>query len=230
MQSPAVSRFRSNPVLARAAPFALFIGLLMLGSFLSPAGSTNASAPWLVTARGAIVALALVWFWPSYHELRKPSPTHPVHWPLAIIAGFSVFLLWIYYQQPWATRSGSPGFIALLPDGSTDWHLGLARLAGFALVVPVMEELFWRSLVLRWIERHDFLAVAPRQIGIGAFLITTALFASEHDRWLAGALAGMVYNWLYIRSGNLWVPIVAHVVTNAALGVWILNTQNWQFW
>jgi hypothetical protein len=26
------------------------------------------------------------------------------------------------------------------------------------------------------------------------------------------------------------VPIAAHVVTNAVLGVWILHTQNWQFW
>jgi CAAX prenyl protease-like protein len=63
-----------------------------------------------------------------------------------------------------------------------------------------------------------------------AFLITTVLFSLEHDRWLAGALAGALYNWLYMRSGNLWVPIAAHGVTNAVLGVWILHTRNWQFW
>ena len=225
-----ISRFRDNPVIARSAPFLLFIGLLMLGSYLSPVGSPNASAPWLVTGRGAVVTLALVWFWPSYSELRKPSRIHPAQWLLAMLAGFLVFVIWIYFDQDWAVLSRLPGFKSILPDGDTDWLLGLARLGGLALVVPVMEELFWRSLVLRWIERHDFLAVAPEQIGIGAFLITTALFASEHDRWFAGALAGMVYNWLYMRSGNLWVPILAHVVTNAALGIWILHTQNWQFW
>jgi CAAX protease family protein len=230
MQSSPISRFRNNAAIARAAPFLLFIGLLMLGSYLPSAGGPNASAPWLVTGRGAIVAFALAWFWPGYGELRKPSPTHPAQWLLAIIAGFFVFLLWVYFNQDWAVLSRVPGFESLLPDGNINWPLGLARLAGLALVVPVMEELFWRSLVLRWIEKHDFLAVAPRQIGIRPFLITTALFASEHDRWFAGALAGIVYNWLYIRSGNLWVPIVAHIVTNAVLGVWILHTQNWQFW
>lgn len=230
MTQTRISRLRANPVIARSAPFFLFIGLLMLGSYLAPVGSPNASAPGVVTGRGVIVALMLVWFWPAYVELRRPSQTRPVDWLLGVIAGFLVFLLWIYFDQDWAVLPGSRGFVALLPDGRTDWLLGLARLAGFALVVPVMEELFWRSLVLRWIEGHDFLAVAPRQIGIGAFLITTALFASEHDRWFAGALAGMVYNWVYMRSGNLWVPIVAHVVTNGVLGIWVLHTQNWHFW
>ena len=230
MKSSRISRFRNDPEIARGVPFLLFIGLLMLGSNLSHSGSANAAASWLVVARGAIVALALVWFWPGYNELRKPSPTHPAHWLLAVIAGFSLFLIWIYLDQNWAVLSRSPGFVSRLPEGGTDWLKGLARLAGFALAVPVMEELFWRSLVLRWIEQHDFLAVAPQRIGILAFLITTALFALEHDRWFAGAIAGMVYNGLYMRSGNLWVPIVAHVVTNAALGLWILHTQNWQFW
>ena len=197
---------------------------------MSPSESANAAASWLVVARGAIVALALVWFWPGYNELRKPSPARPAHWLLAVIAGFAVFLIWIYLDQNWAVVSRSPGFISRLPGGGTDWLLGLARLAGFALAVPVMEELFWRSLVLRWIEQHDFLALAPRRIGIRAFLITTALFALEHDRWFAGAIAGMVYNGLYMRSGNLWVPIVAHLVTNGVLGLWILSTNNWQFW
>jgi CAAX prenyl protease-like protein len=225
-----ISRFRCNPVIARGAPFLLFIGLLILGSYFSPVGSPNASAPWLVTGRGAIVALALVWFWPGYVELRKIPTTHPAHWLFALIIGFLVFLIWIYFDQDWAVWSRSPGFSSLRPDGTTDWQLGLARLAGIALVVPVMEELFWRSLVLRWIEKHDFLAVVPAQIGMRAFLITTVLFSLEHDRWFAGALAGIAYNWLYMRSGNLWVPILAHVVTNAALGIWILHTQNWQFW
>jgi CAAX protease family protein len=230
MKTSRISRLRGNPIAARGVPFLLFIGLLVLGSNLPPSESATAAVSWLVVARGAIVALALVWFWPSYSELRRPSPTHSIYWLLAAMAGFAIFLIWIFFDQNWAVLSRSPGFDPRLPEGGTDWLQGLARLAGFALVVPVMEELFWRSLVLRWIEQHDFLAVAPRRIGVRAFLITTALFALEHDRWFVGAVAGMVYNGLYMRSGNLWVPILAHAVTNAALGIWILYTQSWQFW
>jgi CAAX prenyl protease-like protein len=230
MKSSRIARFRDDPLFARGAPFLLFIGLLMLGSNLSSPEGANVAASWVAVARGAILALVLAWFWPGYTELRKPSAPHPGHWFLAVVAGVAVFLLWIYFDQDWAVLSRSQGFISRLPDGGTDWMKGLARLAGFALVVPVMEELFWRSLVLRWIEQHDFLALAPRRVGIRAFLITTVLFSLEHDRWFAGAIAGMAYNGLYMRSGNLWVPILAHVVTNAALGIWVLYTQNWQFW
>ena len=210
-------------MVARAAPFLLFIALLI-------ASSSWSGLSWLVVARAAIIALVLAWFWPYYSELRKPAPTHPAWWALAVIAGLAVFLIWITFDDNWAVLSRSPGFVARLPDGSTDWVLGLARLAGMALVVPVMEELFWRSLVLRWIERHDFLAVDPRRVGLLAFVITTVLFALEHNQWFAGAIAGMAYSALYMRSGNLWVPIVAHAVTNGALGVWVLLTQNWHFW
>ena len=99
MQPSFISRARGDPVIARAAPFLLFIGLLMLGSYLAPSGSQNASVPWLVTARGAIIAIVLVWFWPSYDELRKPGPTQPAHWLLAAIVGYFVFLIWIYFDQ-----------------------------------------------------------------------------------------------------------------------------------
>jgi len=33
-----------------------------------------------------------------------------------------------------------------------------------------------------------------------------------------------------MRTRNLWVPILAHAVTNGVLGLWTLITHNWQFW
>jgi CAAX prenyl protease-like protein len=226
-------RWRDDPVVARAAPFLLFIGLLMLGSALPEATGVlglDLPASWLVVGRGAIVALVLLWFWRAYSELRRPIPARPADWLLAVGGGIAVFLVWIAIDQDWAVLSRPAGYQPLLADGSIDWVQAIARLAGFALVVPVMEELFWRSLVLRWIERHDFLTLAPREVGWRAFAITTALFALEHDRWLAGAIAGATYNWLYMRSGNLWVPILAHAVTNGVLGLWVLHTGRWEFW
>lgn len=224
-----ISRSHVNPVIARSVPFLLFIALLMLGSSGLMAGE-NAAVSWLVVARGAVVALVLFWFWPSYGELHEPPLTSPGQWLLAALAGIAVFLVWIGFNQGWAVLSSAAGVPMLLPEGGMDWPKALGRLAGFALVVPVMEELFWRSLVLRWIEREDFLSVAPRRVGTRAFVITTILFAVEHEHWFAGAIAGVVYNGLYMRSGNLWVPIMAHAVTNASLGIWILYTHNWQFW
>ncbi len=224
---------RDDPVIARAAPFLLFIGFLLLGSAL-PAVSAVPGADllksWLVVARGAVIGLVLLWFWPGYTELRRPAPARAADWVLGVAIGIAVFIAWIAIDQDWAVLSRSTGYRPLWADGSVDRVQALARLAGFALVVPVMEELFWRSLVLRWIGQHDFQSLAPQKVGWRAFLITTALFAVEHDRWFAGAIAGAAYNWLYMRSGNLWVPIVAHAVTNGVLGLWVLQTGRWEFW
>ena len=111
-----------------------------------------------------------------------------------------------------------------------NWPLACVRLAGAALVVPVMEELFWRSFVMRWIHQPDFLKVAPAESGLKALAISSVLFALEHHLWFAGLLAGLAYGWLYMRSGNLWVPTLSHAVTNGVLGIWVLHTGSWQFW
>jgi CAAX prenyl protease-like protein len=104
------------------------------------------------------------------------------------------------------------------------------RLFGLVLVVPVMEELFWRSFLMRWIARRDFLALAPARAGAVAFLLSSALFALEHSLWFAGLLAGLAYGWVYMRTGNVRVPIASHAITNGLLGAWILATQNWHHW
>ncbi len=199
-----MKRWREDPVIARCAPFAAFIVLLTLASVLSLSGTA--------VARNLIVLAILVWFWRSYSELHKAPPLAAPQWLLAIAVGVGIFVLWIYLDQDWAVLSRSPGFDPRGEDGSVNWPLALARLAGFALVVPVMEELFWRSFLLRWIA------------------ITTVLFALEHNQWLAGAIAGAGYNWLYMRTGNLRVAVLAHAITNGVLGAWILYSGNWQFW
>ncbi|MDP3331927.1 MAG: CAAX prenyl protease-related protein [Methylococcaceae bacterium] len=93
-----------------------------------------------------------------------------------------------------------------------------------------MEELFWRSFIMRWIDRADFSALSPVNISTKALFISSILFASEHSYWFAGLVAGLVYGLLYIRTQNLWAPVIAHAVTNGVLGVWVLYTGHWNYW
>ena len=51
-----------------------------------------------------------------------------------------------------------------------------------------------------------------------------------HTLWLAAIVAGLAYAWLYRRTGSLWIAVIAHAVTNGALGVWVVTTGNWAFW
>ena len=99
-----------------------------------------------------------------------------------------------------------------------------------ALLVPVMEEIFWRSFLLRWFQHPVFESVAPARVGLKAVVLATFLFVLAHTLWLAAIVAGLAYAWLYIHTEKLWVAVIAHAVTNGILGAWVLATGNWQFW
>ena len=181
--------------------------------------------------RPVLVAGLLAFFWSHYHELHGGFRVAPRHAGLAIATGLVVFATWIAFDRGWATTgTEGAGFTPLHADGRLDVTLVVLRLAGFALVVPLMEELFWRSFFLRWLEARDFTAVDPRKVGLTAFALTTGLFALEHSLWFAGLVAGAAYNLCFMRSRNLWAAVLSHAVTNTTLGVWILVTGQWRLW
>lgn len=216
------------PALVRTAPFALFIALVALESF---AGDRLGDVRWLTVLRPVVVAVLLAFLWKHYEELHRLRVARR-HLVLAAGLGIAVFAAWIVFDRGWAVV-GSPrgGFEPLDDQGRLDFTLAALRLAGFGLVVPIMEELFWRSFLLRWIEApRDFLALDPRRAGFLAFALSSILFASEHALWFAGLVAGISYNLCFMRSRNLWACVLSHAITNTTLGVWILATGNWRLW
>jgi CAAX prenyl protease-like protein len=221
--------FTRAPWFGRALPFALYIAVLAVEGGLSHL-LPGTDLRLLYGAKIACVALALTHYWKEYAELRATPRLDGRQVVASIVAGFAVFLVWINFDQPWAVLGTAAGFSPLDADGSIDWPLATLRIAGAVVVVPVMEELFWRSLVMRWIDRHDFLTLAPARISLRALLISSTLFGLEHREFGAGIVAGLAYGYLYKRFSNLWAPVLAHAVTNGILGLWVLHTRNWQFW
>jgi uncharacterized protein len=218
-----------TPAVSRILPFAIYIGFLAVESTV-PSGSLGLDARWLYALKVSCVAVALALLWNRYSELGQVRSVATLDWLLALILGASVFVLWIFLDQPWAMLGEPRGWNPLRADGQFDMALVAVRLAGAVVVVPVMEELFWRALVMRWIRNPDFLNVEPRRVGAAAFVISSALFALEHHQWLAGLLAGFAYAWVYMRTGNLWTAVAAHAVTNLLLGIFVIYTGQWQFW
>ncbi len=88
--------------------------------------------------------------------------------------------------------------------GKLDIALVLVRWVGVTLLVPLMDERFWRSLLMRWIQDPDFESVDPRRVGLKAVAValSTFVFMLVHTLWLAAIVAGLVYAWLYIRTGK----------------------------
>jgi hypothetical protein len=104
------------------------------------------------------------------------------------------------------------------------------RCAGSTLVVPPLEEVFYRSFLYRYLARVDFLAVELRDFRAVPFVATALIFGLSHHEWLAGILCGCAYQWLVLRRGHLGDAMTAHAITNGLLGVWVAGRGQWQFW
>jgi len=220
--------FLTRAAWARILPFGVYILFIVLGDVLERVGFSRAELRWLYPVQaGAVLALLAV-YWRQYDELHRFALSLK-QVLVAIVTGIVVLVLWVNLDLPWMTIGNAPGYNPTT-DGRVDWLLVAIRIAGAALVVPVMEELFWRSFVMRWVERADFQLVDPARIGFKAFVIPTVLFGFEHNLWLAGIVAGVAYGLLYMRHRNLWSPVLAHAVTNGLLGIWVMATASWQFW
>jgi CAAX prenyl protease-like protein len=226
------SATRITPAAARVIPFATFIFFIVLESLAGEwLRSQGLDTRWLYCIRAITVGFLLLVLWRHYTELHDYSGITGWQIVVASVTGLFVFVLWINLDFSWATVGQPATFDPTVSQGQgLDWTLVFFRLLGLAIIVPIMEELFWRSYLLRRVDAHDFLAHAPRKASIYAIMICAALFASEHHQWLAGLFAGLAYTLVYIHSCNLWLPIISHTITNAALGCWILVTGQWRFW
>lgn len=215
-----------GPMWPRVLPFALYILVLGIGPALAHGFP---DVRWVYPLQAGLALAALLIFQRSYTELRAPAPSLR-ELGIGALVGALVFVAWIHLDVPYLAFEGSKGFDPRHADGRLNLGWALVRLAGAALVVPIMEELFWRSFVLRWIARPEFATLHPATAGLRGLAISSIVFGLEHSLWFAGILAGLAYGALYMWRGKLWTPIVSHAVTNFLLGVWVLTTGNWQFW
>ncbi len=221
------------------APFAAYMGLIALEGGLStlaewlPVLAPLASGDhlWIYPLK-LLIPLALLCYFRSHYSGLNWRPSTPAL-AASIVTGMVVFALWIQMDWPWATQGdGSEGYNpyeAGLPPAGT-WALIGVRLAGAALIVPLFEELFWRGFLMRYLIDSDFWRVPVGRFTPLSFIAPCLLFGVEHHLWLAGIMAGVAYGALICRTRSLGAAVVAHGVTNLALGVWVVYGQHWQFW
>ena len=122
-------------------------------------------------------------------------------------------------------------FDPFLIENATNRNLIIfSRIFGAALVVPIMEELFWRSFMLRYIITADFATVKVGTFSLTSFIICAVLFGLEHNMFLAGIMAGSCYSLLLYWTKSIFQCILAHAVTNLVLGIYVLQSGYWKFW
>jgi CAAX prenyl protease-like protein len=215
----------------RIIPFVLFMVLLALRGHAPASMASVLDSRWIYGVSVLVVGGTLALLWRHYSELGQGS--RPSWWQLlvAVLVGLLVFGLWINLTEPWMLL-GQPTatFRPVDAEGQLQWGLIVVRWIGAALLVPVMEELFWRSFLMRWIDNPDFELVDPGQVSLKAMGLSTLVFMLAHTQWLGAIVAGLAYAFLYRWTRSLWVSVLAHAVTNGVLGLWVLVTGTWQFW
>ena len=221
----------NRSALVRIAPFAVFMLLLALRGAVPADGSWGIDGRWLYGLTVLVVGGMLIYWRREWGELSRQNLPTASEWAVAVAVGLAVFVLWIQLDAPWMVISApSAAFAPVDAAGRLDWPLVVVRIAGAALLVPVMEELFWRSFLMRWLEDERFEGVDPRRVGLRAIVLSTFVFVLAHPLWLAATVAGLAYAVLYRWRGKLWSAVIAHAVTNGALGAWVVTTGQWQFW
>ena len=219
---------QKNQTLSRVAPFLVYILFLILADVFG--AQSGVQTKWLYVIKIISVIATLAYFAKNLIELSQLPPLRDFLY--ATVSGLIVFVVWIFPYPSWLVAGMDA--VAINPIASlnnleaTIWLL--TRILGAALVVPIIEELFWRSYIMRRYDSDDFVNVNPATISSFAYVGSACLFAIEHQLWLAGLFAGLVYGELYKTYKNLWVPIFAHAVTNAVLGVYVISTGHWQYW
>jgi len=218
-----LKQFSNSPTAVRVVPFAIFLVLTSLqGKF------GEASRYWFYLAK-SLVGAGMLWaVWSQIREMRWK-----ISWE-AVAVGIGVFALWVGLDNfyPHFGTAGTPwNPHQQFGEGTTlAWLMIGVRLVGSALVVPPLEEVFYRSFIYRSIIRPDFQAVPVGRFHWGAFLITSLIFGFAHHEWLAGILCGFAYQGLVCWKKRLGDAMTAHAITNFLLGLWIIGRGAWKFW
>jgi len=211
------------------APFAAFLLLLAVLPPLDLAPRWAEAARWLVVG-GVLLAVS-----------RPVLDLRVSHWAGSVGLGILVFVVWIgpdLLADGYRTSALFSNGIVGRPEssfgeaGRSDPVALALRFARAALLVPVVEELFWRGWLPRWIvDPEDIRRVPMGTFTSAAFWISAVLFASEHGSWWeVGLAAGVLYNWWMRRTRSLGDCILAHAVTNACLSAWVVAGGRWEYW
>jgi CAAX prenyl protease-like protein len=228
-----IASFRENmaksPEYARFAPFLIFVVITFVG------GTMGGNAMFWLYAVKVIVGAWLIW------EMRAfvPEMRWSFSWQ-AVVMGILVFVAWVgldpFYPKnnllfkdtedsiwnPFA-RFGESSAIA--------WSLIIIRIFGMTIIVPPLEEAFYRSLVYRYIVKYDFTKVALTHFDGVALGLSALLFGFAHFQWLPGIMCAVAYQWLVFRRGHLGDAMTAHAITNFLLGVYVVwkGGEAWKF-
>jgi len=216
------------------AAFVAFMALLLVSDILRWLASPD--SPWWMQSPAywimplqAILCGWILWLFRDTYRLRAPKQLI-----FTTFIGILVFIIWVAPQAFLGFDPRTDGFQVDEVTSNTGLQLLLLslRFIRLVIVVPFLEELFWRGFLLRYFVNDHFWKVAVGRTNAFGFVAVTILFAlahSEADR-PAALLTSALYNIVFLKTRSVASCILAHAITNLALGIYIMVTKQWGFW
>lgn len=203
----------ADPAAAQLLPFAAFMFMGLIVPTLSEAPAT------LYPLAIGVTFLTAAFFW----RVHLGLPWR-VDW-LSIAVGLAIGGIWIAAPAPAPETPGASVTSQVGGLGATAFAIwAVVRVLGTSLVVPLVEEMFFRGYLLRRLAGAA--PAAPARILI-ALAVSSALFAILHDRWALAALAGVAYGLLALRAGRVTDAIQAHIASNLLIAIWAVSMNDW---
>ncbi|MBC8165154.1 MAG: CAAX prenyl protease-related protein [Bryobacteraceae bacterium] len=210
-------------------PFAVFMVLLAASGWMQ-----SILGRWEFPLRALILFATLYIFSRSVIDFR-------IRFLLpGILLGAAVFVLWIGpdllfpgYRQHWLFQNALTGTLRGSVDDKfrSDTMVLFFRGLRAIVLVPIIEELFWRAWLLRWLISPRFESIPLGTFTWTSMIVSAVLFASEHGPyWEVGLLTGFIYNWWMVRTKSLGDCILIHAVTNACLSAYVIIAGRWEYW
>jgi CAAX prenyl protease-like protein len=240
---------------AHIVPFAAFMGFMIV---LQVVGGMiqwkHPDAPWwrqdpaqFIYPIQTLVTLGLL-----RHYWRSFTFHWSVKWSLIGVVfgavGIAVWVLPTHLYDTWGLTEDPQGWlktfgVAARSDGFDPgifenpvawWGSLLFRFLRAAVVVALVEEIFWRGFLMRFIcnwegnywkqpfGKHRWLS----------YLIVTGLFIAAHGKldyaaaWVYGSLTYLLCVW----SKNLGACVVMHATANLLMGLYIMKTGHYGLW
>jgi len=214
-------------MLPYVAPMLAFLVLTSLEGYLPGQG-------WYPPAYAAKVLVVAIVAWccrSTWSDLRPVPPATSL--VLATMVGLIVFVLWVRLEG-WYPEIGllgkRTGFDPSPLPAGWKWPFVAIRFTGLVLLVPLIEELFWRSFLIRWLVGPDFWKVPIGRVTPMAAGLTSAVFALSHPEWLPALLTGLLWAWLLWQTKSVSACVLSHAVANLALGLHVVATGDWKYW
>ncbi|MFL6530509.1 MAG: CAAX prenyl protease-related protein [Chthoniobacterales bacterium] len=221
-----------NLLIAYAAPMVVFIGCFGLISLikLTHGQSLWLRSPefWVYPLQTVACAVLLIIFWRRYEF-------HPVRqlW-LVLLVGSVSLAIWIAPQAFFGAAPRTDGFNPdlIASNPAAYWATVLLRFFRLVVVVPLIEEIFWRGFLLRYLIDEKFERVPFGTFSWLSFAVVTLAFTFSHSSadWIVAAVVGSLFNLVAYRTKSLTSCVLVHAITNLLLGLWIMQTKQWGFW